>query len=235
MEKYSPAVSGKTQTLWWRFRSRLPGLLVLPALCALAALSSVYYAPIPPYASSAILRCRGLNLSPVDVQRSHKRIDSDRFDRGTKPVLLKNARIWTGERNGTEIISGNVFLDQGVIKNISQIDIVALDSDTIVIDAKNAWVTPGIVDMHSHLGIDSIPELRGASDTNSFNGPVQPWLRSVDAINTHDDSYSLSIAGGVTTALVLPGSANAIGTMYDALKSMPLIELLQADRLSRSS
>jgi hypothetical protein len=67
------------------------------------------------------------------------------------------------------------------------------------------------VDPHSHLGDASLPALDGAVDDNSLKGTIQPWLRSVDGLNTHDDSYALSIAGGVTTALVLPGSANAIG------------------------
>ena len=38
-----------------------------------------------------------------------------------------------------------------------------------------------------------------------------PWLRSLDGLNTHDDAYKLTISGGVTTANVLPGSADAIG------------------------
>jgi hypothetical protein len=44
-------------------------------------------------------------------------------------------------------------------------------------------------------------------------GPVLPWLRSLDGLNTHDDAYRLSISGGITTANVLPGSANAIGAI----------------------
>ena len=67
------------------------------------------------------------------------------------------------------------------------------------------------MDPHSHLGDASSPAFDGAVDDNSLKGTIQPWLRSVDGLNTHDDSYALSIAGGVTTALVLPGSANAIG------------------------
>ena len=65
--------------------------------------------------------------------------------------------------------------------------------------------------MHSHLGVDSVPALRGSSDTNSLKGLVLPWLRSLDGLNTHDEAYRLSISGGVTTANVLPGSADAIG------------------------
>ena len=65
--------------------------------------------------------------------------------------------------------------------------------------------------MHSHLGVDSAPELRGASDTNSYKGLILPWLRSLDGLNTHDEAYKLSVSGGVTTANILPGSADAIG------------------------
>lgn len=46
---------------------------------------------------------------------------------------------------------------------------------------------------------------------NSKNGPVLPWLRSIDAFNTHDDGFELAVAGGVTSAQILPGSGNAIG------------------------
>jgi len=60
------------------------------------------------------------------------------------------------------------------------------------------------------------PSLSGAKDGNSHNGPILPWLRSLDGLNTHDESYPLSIAGGVTTALILPGSANAIGKLLVA-------------------
>ena len=63
------------------------------------------------------------------------------------------------------------------------------------------------------------PSLSGAKDGNSYNGPILLWLRSLDGLNTHDDSYPLSFAGGVTTALILPGSANAIG-------KFPIVALL---------
>lgn len=65
--------------------------------------------------------------------------------------------------------------------------------------------------MHSHMGDGPSPVLDGAEDYNSLNGPVVPWMRSLDGLNTHDDAFHLSISGGVTTSLILPGSANAIG------------------------
>jgi hypothetical protein len=51
----------------------------------------------------------------------------------------------------------------------------------------------------------------GANDLNSKRGPILPWLRSIDGFNTHDDAFELAMAGGVTSAQILPGSANAIG------------------------
>lgn len=91
------------------------------------------------------------------------------------------------------------------------------------------------VDLHTHLGVLSAPILAGigssliylntsspvlqlhslgAVDLNSNKGPIVPWLRSIDGLNTHDDSYELAMAGGVTSAQVLPGSKNAIGLRY---------------------
>lgn len=70
------------------------------------------------------------------------------------------------------------------------------------------------VDLHSHLGVISAPVTQGAFDINSKKGPVLPWLRSIDALNTHDEGFELAMAGGVTTAQILPGSENAIGSSF---------------------
>ena len=74
--------------------------------------------------------------------------------------------------------------------------------------------------MHSHLGDAPSPELEGAIDDNSLKGPILPWLRALDGLNTHDDSFALSISGGITTSLILPGSANAIG-VYSLISFCP--------------
>ncbi|KAJ7678491.1 carbohydrate esterase family 9 protein [Mycena rosella] len=171
---------------------------------------------------SIVAKCRALQLQAGPPDNFHDRTESDRFVPGTRPHLIQNAKLWTGGDNGTEIISGDVLIEKGMVKGVGQFNSAVLleiyGSELVVIDANGAWVTPGIVDIHSHLGDASSPELSGAIDDNSSNGTIQPWLRSLDGLNTHDDSYPLSIAGGITTALILPGSGNAIGGQAFAIK-----------------
>ncbi|KAF5380445.1 hypothetical protein D9615_004477 [Tricholomella constricta] len=175
----------------------------------------------PRHAAATISRCHSLLDQVAAPKDFHKRSRSDRFVHGTKPVLIKRARIWTGRKNGTEVIRGDILLDKGLIKSVGSLHhglLQAYSSDLIVVDAKDAWVTPGIVDIHSHLGDSPSPALNGAEDDNSPKGTIQPWLRSLDGLNTHDASYPLSIAGGVTTSLILPGSGNAIGGQAFVIK-----------------
>ena len=178
---------------------------------------------VPPLHSSAIIaKCRHLQMQAGPPQDFRIRTHSDRFEEGTRPVLVKNAKIWTGGKNGTEVIQGDILMENGIIKNIGYLQSGSIESygeRLMVLDAKGAWITPGIVDIHSHIGIKPSPALSGTQDDNSRKGTMQPWLRSLDALNTHDDSYLLSIAGGVTTSLVLPGSANAIGKFSEILVS----------------
>ncbi|KZV62706.1 carbohydrate esterase family 9 protein, partial [Peniophora sp. CONT] len=177
-----------------------------------------------------LARCRALDVTPAPPRNFYRRDSSDRAVEGTKPVLIQNARIWTGANNGTEVVEGDVFIDKGIIKGVGHLGRKHIQSlkekhDIVVLDAEGAWLTPGIVDPHSHLGDGSSPWLDGASvDDNSLKGTIQPWLRSLDGLNTHDDSYPLSVAGGVTTALVLPGSANAIGGQAFRIKLRPTAE-----------
>lgn len=173
-----------------------------------------HYRSRPSNHKEVLRQCHGLKAR-VETSDIIQRTRSDRFEKGTRPVLIQNARIWTGKRNGTDIFRGDVLLENGLIKSVGHLskgDLLNTHVGSLrVFDANGAWLTPGIVDVHSHVGVYSIPTLKGSLDDNSLRGIVQPWLRALDGLNTHDDSYPLSIAGGVTTSLVLPGSANAIG------------------------
>ncbi|KAN0129746.1 carbohydrate esterase family 9 protein [Lactarius tabidus] len=179
--------------------------------------------PVPIHAEDTLARCRALNTVPGPSSHFYSRASSDRSVPGTPATLILNARIWTGDQNGTEILEGHVYFDKGIFKGVGGLDVNAVkmrhSEDRLdIVDAKGAWMTPGIVDAHSHLGVLSAPFLSGAKDGNSWKGPILPWLRSLDGLNTHDESYPLSIAGGVTTALILPGSANAIGGQAFTIK-----------------
>lgn len=210
----------------------LLGIVALTYVCTREVQQTV-----PVHAFRALDRCHSLDLKPGPNSAFHKRTVSDRFESGTKPTvhaiwthmgmlilmllqLLLNAKIWTGEKDGTEVINADILLDQGIIKGIGHVarQLSSEFDNLVVVDVNGSWVTPGIVDMHSHLGDSSSPELEGSGDDNSMKSPVVPWMRALDGLNTHDDSYALSIAGGVTTSLILPGSADAIG-MLTFLKS----------------
>jgi hypothetical protein len=169
---------------------------------------------VPRNAAQLIDKCVSLNIVPAPPLDFHERNVSDRYDpvlAPKKPILIRNATIWTGEvAEGLEIVFGDILLDKGVIRSVGSTG-YAISEDVEEINVNGAWVTPGLVDLHSHIGVNSAPILSGSSDTNSHEGIAQPWLRSLDGLNTYDESYELSRAGGVTTALILPGSDNAIG------------------------
>ncbi|KAF9239773.1 hypothetical protein BU15DRAFT_74314 [Melanogaster broomeanus] len=172
----------------------LAALYLSTELAVLQLDSRQSHVNVPLHAAETLAKCRSLNLKPAPHLTSSGRSHSDRYEPGTKPVLIRNASIWTGLKNGMDV------------------------GDVVEVDAKGAWVTPGIVDVHSHIAVGSSPSLKGASDSNSIKGLTLPWLRSLDGLNTHDDSYAHSIAGGVTTSLILPGSADAIGGQAFAIK-----------------
>lgn len=174
---------------------------------------SIEYAGPPVNAQEILCRCAALKATPVVPQTFRSRKESERYEYGNNATLIRDATIFTGRDSGQEIVRGDILLDRGVIKGIGRIPARTIDQaeNLTIIEAYGAWVTPGLVDLHSHLGVISAPMLNGAFDVNSKKGPILPWLRTIDALNTHDDGYELAMAGGVTAAQILPGSGNAIG------------------------
>ncbi|KAJ7911517.1 hypothetical protein B0H13DRAFT_575972 [Mycena leptocephala] len=142
--------------------------LLVPAGLFLCLLSYIYYpdSRLSTFSrpnASLVSRCRALQLEAGPPQDFHDRTESDRYVPGTRPHLIQNAKLWTGGNNGTEVFSGDILIDKGLIKGVGHFGSASLletyGSELVVIDAENAWVTPGIVDIHSHLGDSSSPEL----------------------------------------------------------------------------
>ncbi|KAK5994615.1 hypothetical protein PT974_05095 [Cladobotryum mycophilum] len=167
--------------------------------------------------------CRKFRHKPQDPI-GLGRDKSARYVDGGKPTLIKNATIWVGEPakgtgyadaragKGWEWINGDVFLEHGLIKRVeAAIPPSSLPKDTVVFDAAGRQLTSGVIDMHSHAGVDSIPSLNGYDDTNEISGDITPWARSIDGLNPLDHQIEVIKSGGVTTSLILPGSANNMG------------------------
>jgi imidazolonepropionase-like amidohydrolase len=94
------------------------------------------------------------------------------------------------------------------------------------IDLGGAVVIPGLVDTHSHIGLWTRPHVPAHADGNETSGPVQLTLRALDAINPDDPGLAMARAGGITTANIMPGSANVIGgaTVYVKLRPATTVE-----------
>eukprot|EP01119_Soliformovum_irregulare_P019141 TRINITY_DN6005_c0_g3_i1.p1 TRINITY_DN6005_c0_g3~~TRINITY_DN6005_c0_g3_i1.p1 ORF type:complete len:897 (+),score=188.82 TRINITY_DN6005_c0_g3_i1:43-2691(+) len=125
-----------------------------------------------------------------------------------RPIHLYNVTIWTGTG---ETIVGAIQLKDGKVFNIG----TNLSPDSLPgasqVDGQGRFVTPGIVDMHSHAGADSYPALWGNGDVNDATNPLTPQFRVLDSFDPEDMGLQMILEGGVTTSQILPGSANVMG------------------------
>ncbi|HEX5511881.1 MAG TPA: amidohydrolase [Actinomycetales bacterium] len=87
-----------------------------------------------------------------------------------------------------------------------------------VVDASGCWVLPGFVEAHGHLGVHEEGEGWAGNDTNEMTDPNGARMRALDAINPADEGFRDALSGGVTTAVVKPGSGNPIGGQTVAVK-----------------
>lgn len=171
--------------------------------------------------------CAALRKKPVDVAEA--RDYNKRWIEGTKPLLIRNATVWTGEPvagtseedsragKGWSWITSDVFVDKGLILQVGpNIASASLPSDTEVFEAGGRMLTAGIVDMHSHAGLSSVGDLQ--DDTNEMSTDITPFVRSIDGLDPLQPEFEYIKSGGVTTSLFLPGSGNNIGGEAFVLK-----------------
>src|SRR5216684_4093108 len=121
-------------------------------------------------------------------------------------VVIKNAVVMT-VTHGT-IKNGSVYVKDGKIAAVGEK--VNAPATAMVIDAGGKYVTPGIIDSHSHLALDD--------DVNEATSPITPQMMMIDAFDYQDKAIYRALAGGVTTSLLLHGSANMIGGQSVVIK-----------------
>ena len=135
----------------------------------------------------------------------------------SKPTVIKNVTILTA--TGPRIDRGAVLLRDGKIAAVGAT--VDAPADAVVIDGTGKFVTPGIIDVHSHLGVYPAPGVEANSDGNEATKPSTPNVWAEHSVWPQDPQFPRNLAGGVTTLQVLPGSANLIGGRSVVLKVVP--------------
>jgi imidazolonepropionase-like amidohydrolase len=133
------------------------------------------------------------------------------------PTLIRNATVLTG--TGTRIDGGDVLLEGGRIKAVGQS--LAAPAGAVVIDATGRWVTPGVIDVHSHLGVYGSPGVKAQSDGNEATDPVTSNVWAEHSVWPQDPGFETALRGGITSLQILPGSANLIGGRGVTLKNVP--------------
>ncbi len=135
----------------------------------------------------------------------------------SRPTLIRNVTILTAA--GPRIENGAVLMRDGKIAAVGRT--VDAPTDAIVIDGEGKFVTPGIIDTHSHLGVYAAPGGDALSDGNEATNPATPEVWAEHSVWPQDPQFPRSLAGGVTTLQVLPGSANLFGGRSVVLKVVP--------------
>ena len=134
-------------------------------------------------------------------------------------VAIVNATIFDGE--GGRIERGTVVLADGKVEAVGGADL-AVPAGTATIDGSGRFVTPGVIDIHSHLGVYPSPSVEAHSDGNEATDPTTPQVWAEHAVWPQDPGFSRALAnGGVTSLQILPGSANLMGGRTVTLKNIP--------------
>ncbi len=130
-------------------------------------------------------------------------------------IIIKNSTLFDG--NGNKFENYDLYFSDGEIKAVgANLEV----EDALVIDGIGKFVTPGIIDNHSHMGVYPAPGVSTSSDGNEATNPVTAEVWAEHSVWTQDPQYKLALAGGITTFHVLPGSANLFGGRGVTLKNV---------------
>jgi imidazolonepropionase-like amidohydrolase len=148
-----------------------------------------------PLAAGALALAACVSLMPLNAQTA------------PADLVVKNATVMTASHGTIE--HGAVWVHNGKIAGVGAT--VDAPATAVVVDATGKWLTPGIIDPHSHSAL--------GNDVNEATSPVTPSMMMIDAFDNRDKALYQALAGGVTTELLLHGSANMIGGQAVVIKN----------------
>ncbi len=181
---------------------RAVSLLLLAACASSTTTTSPKPAPASTQAKTSVLRPQ----YPSTYAR-----------RASPPVLIRDARIMTAA--GPEMERGSILIKDGKVVAVGPM--VEAPADALVIDGRGKYVTPGLIDTHSHLGVYAAPGSGAESDGNEATAPITAEVWAEHSFWPQDPQIPLAIAGGITVIQALPGSANLIGGRSATLRLVP--------------
>ena len=191
---------------------KVRGAAALLAAALLLAGCATEYTPYTPLDATA--KPARPDLDPA--------VDADPFPSTYRPLpsaptALVGATILTA--TGDKIANGAVLMRDGKIEAVGAN--IAPPADYKVVDARGKWITPGIIDAHSHLGVYPQPGVSALSDGNEATDPNTAQVWAEHSVWPQDEGFNAVRRGGVTSMLILPGSANLFGGRSVTLKNVP--------------
>jgi imidazolonepropionase-like amidohydrolase len=135
------------------------------------------------------------------------------------PVLIQGATVLTG--TGERLDGADILIANGRIQAIGKG--LTAPGDARIVDARDKWVTPGLIDIHSHLGVYASPQVKGLDDGNEATSPVTSNVWAEHSVWPQDPGFETALEGGVTTMQILPGSANLIGGRSVVVKNVQAV------------
>ena len=132
-------------------------------------------------------------------------------------LLIKNGKILTMSDKYYE--RGSILIKDKKIVEIGENINIDSNENYNIIDAKNCWVMPGIIESHCHVGIQEERKGFEGNDCNEINEAITPYIRALDGINVMDSAFHTALTAGITGVMVGPGSSNVVGGQFVFIKT----------------